>query len=297
MFNKIRPRRSVLYVPGTNERALEKAKNLNVDVLIFDLEDSIAPQSKEIAREKINQIVSAGDFGNSEKIIRINGLGTSWGQDDLKFAVAAKPDGLLIPKINHPVDLKPIENFYRSQFIHPNPPIWLMMETPHSMLNAGSIADRADENNKLVGFVMGTNDLVKETGISANKERYTLMPWLMNCIAAAKANNLAIIDGVFNDFSDNIGFRSECIQGMEIGMDGKTLIHPNQIEACNEIFSPNEETVKWSQNIIDAYNQPENSDQGVIQIDGKMVERLHLEIAERIVKIANLIKQQNNLQD
>ena len=297
MFNKIRPRRSVLYVPGTNERALEKAKNLNVDVLIFDLEDSIAPQSKEIAREKIIQVVSAGDYGNSELIIRINGLDTPWGQDDLKAAITAKPDGLLVPKINQPTDLKLIERYYRNQFIHPNPPIWLMMETPHSMLNAGSIADSANENNKVVGFVMGTNDLVKETGVSANKERYALIPWLMNCIAAAKANNLVIIDGVFNDFGDADGFRAECIQGMEIGMDGKTLIHPNQIEACNEIFSPDDETVSWSQKIIDAYNQPENVDQGVIQIDGKMVERLHLEIAERIVKIANLIKQQNNQQD
>ena len=297
MFNKIRPRRSVLYVPGTNERALEKAKNLNVDVLIFDLEDSIAPQSKEIAREKITQVVSAGDYGNSELIIRINGLDTPWGQDDLKAAISAKPDGLLVPKINQPTDLKLIERYYRNQFIHPNPPIWLMMETPHSMLNAGSIADSANENNKVVGFVMGTNDLVKETGVSANKERYALIPWLMNCIAAAKANNLVIIDGVFNDFGDADGFRAECIQGMEIGMDGKTLIHPNQIEACNEIFSPDVETVSWSQKIIDAYNQSENVDQGVIQIDGKMVERLHLEIAERIVKIANLIKQQNNQQD
>ena len=297
MFNKIRPRRSVLYVPGTNDRALEKAKNLNVDVLIFDLEDSIAPQSKEIAREKVIQVVSAGDYDNSELIIRINGLDTSWGQDDLKTVIAAKPDGLLIPKINQPADLKLIERFYRNQFIHPNPPIWLMMETPHSMLNAGSIADSANENNKVVGFVMGTNDLVKETGVSANKERYALMPWLMNCIAAAKANNLVIIDGVYNDFGDVDGFRAECIQGMEIGMDGKTLIHPNQIEACNEIFSPDEETVLWSQKVIDAYSLPENADQGVIQIDGKMVERLHLEIAERIVKIANLIKQQNNQQD
>ena len=297
MFNKIRPRRSVLYVPGTNDRALEKAKNLNVDVLIFDLEDSIAPQSKEIAREKVIQVVSAGDYDNSELIIRINGLDTSWGQDDLKTVIAAKPDGLLIPKINQPADLKLIERFYRNQFIHPNPPIWLMMETPHSMLNAGLIADSVNENNKVVGFVMGTNDLVKETGVSANKERYALMPWLMNCIAAAKANNLVIIDGVYNDFGDVDGFRAECIQGMEIGMDGKTLIHPNQIEACNEIFSPDEETVLWSQKIIDAYSLPENADQGVIQIDGKMVERLHLEIAERIVKIANLIKQQNNQQD
>ena len=293
MTQNICPRRSVLYVPGTNERALEKAKKLNVDVLIFDLEDSIAPQSKEIARNNVHEVVLNRDFGSSELIIRVNGIDTPWGQDDLNSAVAAKPDGILIPKVSLPGDVKSIEILFGNQLNHPNPPLWLMMETPHAMLNAGTVADCANETNKLTGFVMGTNDLVKETGVSASKGRYALLPWLMNCIAAAKANNLAIIDGVFNDFSDADGFRSECIQGMEIGMDGKTLIHPNQIEVCNEVFSPDVESVIWSQKIIDAYNQPENSGQGVIQIEGKMVERLHLEIAERIVKIADLIKQQD----
>ena len=293
MSQKIRPRRSVLYVPGMNERALEKAKKLNIDVIIFDLEDSIAPNSKENARENICQAISAGGYRNSELIIRVNGLDTSWGQDDLHSAIAVKPDGIAIPKISQPSDLKQIESFFQNQSNHPIPPVWLMMETPHSMLNAGAIADCANDSNKLTGLVMGTNDLVKETGVSAGKERYALIPWIMNCVAAAKANNLAIIDGVFNDFSDAEGFRAECIQGMEIGMDGKTLIHPNQIDVCNEVFSPDDATVIWSQQIIDAYNLPENMDQGVIQVEGKMVERLHLEIAERIVKIAELIKNQD----
>ena len=295
MIQRIRPRRSVLYVPGTNDRALEKAKKLNVDVLIFDLEDSIAPQSKEVARNKVFEVVSNRDNGSSELIIRVNSLNSPWGQDDMKSAVAAKPDGILVPKISLPSDFTLIESCLKSQTLNPNLSIWIMMETPHSILNADTIASCVNETNKLAGFVMGTNDLVKETGVSADKGRYALLPWLMHCIAVAKANNLAIIDGVFNDFSDADGFRSECIQGMEIGMDGKTLIHPNQIEVCNDEFSPDVETVAWSRKIVEAYNQPQNADQGVIQIEGKMVERLHLEIAERIITIANLIKQQDEL--
>jgi citrate lyase subunit beta/citryl-CoA lyase len=279
-----RPRRSVLYMPGANDRALEKARTLPADALILDLEDSVAPEAKAEARSRVAACVTAGGYGRRELVIRVNGLETPWGSDDMAAAAAAGPDAILVPKVSRAADVARAVLLMKDAPAHTR--LWVMMETPLAMLKAEEIAGA---EKRLAALVLGTNDLVKETRASTAQNRFALVPMLSLCVLAARAHGLDVIDGVYNDFRDEAGFRAECEQGRLLGMDGKTLIHPGQIATCNEVFSPSPEEVTWSQKIIAAFAQPENATRGVITLDGKMVERLHLAMAERVAAIAEAI--------
>lgn len=286
----VRPRRSVLYMPGANKRALEKAKTLPADSLILDLEDSVAPEAKAQARDSVCAAVKAGGYGHRELVIRVNAIETPWGMDDLRAAVAAAPDAILVPKVSQPGDIVTAAKVLGSVHAPGKTRLWAMMETPKSMLNAREIAALgAEPEHRLACLVMGTNDLLKESRARALHNRIAVVPWLAMTLVAARAFGLDILDGVYNDFRDDKGFREECEHGRTLGMDGKTLIHPSQVTPCNEIFSPTDEEVTWSRAIIAAFDNPENDHKGVITVDGKMVERLHLAMAERTVAIADAI--------
>ena len=286
----VRPRRSVLYMPGANKRALEKAKTLPADSLILDLEDSVAPEAKAQARDRVCAAVKAGGYGHRELVIRVNAIETPWGMDDLRAAVAAVPDAILVPKVSQPGDIVTAAKVLGSVHAPGKTRLWAMMETPKSMLNAREIAALGTEpEHRLACLVMGTNDLLKESRARALHNRIAVVPWLAMTLVAARAFGLDILDGVYNDFRDDKGFREECEHGRTLGMDGKTLIHPSQVTPCNEIFSPTDEEVTWSRAIIAAFDNPENDHKGVITVDGKMVERLHLAMAERTVAIADAI--------
>jgi citrate lyase subunit beta/citryl-CoA lyase len=286
----IRPRRSVLYMPGSNARALEKAKTLPADALILDLEDAVAPDAKETARDQVAAAVAAGGFGSREVIVRINGLDTPWWIDDLNAIGKAKPDGVLLPKVSSPAHLQAIADRLVDIGADHAIRVWAMMETPLAMLNAREIAGAAtDSETRLAGFVMGTNDLAKDTGARLVPGRPNMVPWLMTCVAAARAYGLAILDGVYNDLSDAAGFAQECAAARDMGFDGKTLIHPNQIGPCNTAFSPSEAEIAQARKIIAAFELPENQGKGVVSMDGRMVERMHADIAQRTVAIAQAI--------
>ncbi len=286
-MDRIRPRRSVLYMPGSNERALEKGRTLDVDAIIFDLEDSVAPDAKAQARESVGRFVGENGYGMRERVIRINSLDTPWGEADLEAAIAARPDAILVPKVNSPDDVHDIASRLAKENAG-DIAIWAMMETPHAMLNAVNIATAA-QTTTLAAFVMGTNDLAKETTARFVPGRLPMIAWLSSCVAAARAYGLAIIDGVYNDFNDGDGFARECQQGRDLGMTGKTLIHPKQIEACHGAFSPDEEEVALARRIIAAFDLPENQGKGVITVNGRMVELLHAEMARNTVAIADAI--------
>jgi citrate lyase subunit beta/citryl-CoA lyase len=286
----VRPRRSVLYMPGSNARALEKARDLPADCLILDLEDAVAPEAKGKARELINTALKNGGFGDREVMVRINGLDTRWWVEDLDAIVGAKPDALLVPKISDAGQLQDLAARIVDMGTDPHIRVWAMMETPLAMINVGEIAAAAqDSETRLAGFVMGTNDLAKDTRARLIPGRAPMLPWLMNCLAAARAFGLDILDGVYNDLGDEQGFVEECRQASDLGFDGKTLIHPKQIEPCNTAFSPSSEEVEWARKIIAAFDQPGSENKGVIQVDGRMVERLHAEMARRTVAIADVI--------
>ncbi|MGH6866817.1 MAG: HpcH/HpaI aldolase/citrate lyase family protein [Methyloceanibacter sp.] len=287
-----RPRRSVLYMPGSNERALEKAKTIPADALIFDLEDAVAPDAKTLARERVCAAVSNGGYGGREVVIRVNALETPWGTDDLVAACAAAPDAILVPKVVHSGDIISAAKILQSVQAPEKVRLWAMMETPMAILNARTIAATAVyKENRLCCLVMGTNDLIKESRARALHDRFAVVPWLAMTIVAARAYELDILDGVYNDFHDEQGLREECERGRILGMDGKTLIHPSQVVPCNEIFSPTQEEVDWSRKIIAAFAEPKNKGTGVIVVDGHMVERLHLGMAERTVAIAEQISE------
>jgi len=290
MMSALRPRRSALYMPGSNQRALEKAKTLDVDCLLLDLEDAVAPDAKDLARNQIVEAVSAGGYGEREVVIRINGPDTPWGEQDLAAAVVADPDAILVPKVNTPSDLQLIAHNLTVLGASDKVRLWAMMETPEAMLNAGAIgACGRDPAVRLSCFVMGTNDLAKETRARLTPGRAAMMPWLMTCVAAARAGGIDILDGVYNAFQDEEGFAAECAEGVNMGMDGKTLIHPKQIGPCHAAFSPSEDEVVWARRINDEFDKPENAQKGAIQVDGKMVERLHAEMGKRVIAIADAI--------
>jgi len=285
----VRPRRSVLYMPGSNPRALEKALDLPADVLILDLEDAVAPEAKLQAREAVVKAIQQG-FGDREVLVRINGLDTRWWVEDIDAAASARPDAVLVPKVSSPRQLQDLAARLVDMGTDPHVRVWAMMETPLAMLNVRDIAAAAlDSETRLAGFVMGTNDLAKDTRARLVPGRAPMLPWLMNCLAAARAYGLDILDGVYNDIGDADGFAAECRQARDLGFDGKTLIHPRQIEPCNEAFSPTAEEVDAARKIIAAFDLPENENKGVLQIDGRMVERLHAELARRTVAIADAI--------
>jgi citrate lyase subunit beta / citryl-CoA lyase len=290
----VRPRRSVLYMPGSNARALEKARELPADGLILDLEDAVAPEAKGQAREAIVKTLKKGGFGDREVMVRINGLDTRWWVDDLDAIAAAKPNAVLVPKISDPAQLQDLAARIVDMGTDPHIRVWAMMETPLAMLNVREIAAAAlDSETRLAGFVMGTNDLAKDTRARLVPGRQPMLPWLMSCVAAARAYGLDILDGVYNDLGNETGFAEECRQAVDLGFDGKTLIHPKQIAPCNAAFSPSPEEVATARKMIAAFDLPENENKGVIQIDGRMVERLHAEMARRTVAIADAIAKQS----
>lgn len=292
-MNAIRPRRSALYMPGSNARAIEKARTLAADVVIFDLEDAVAPDMKADAREAVRAAVKAGGYGRRECVIRINGLDTPWGEADLAAAASAAPDAILVPKVSSPEDLLEVGHRLKSLGAPDKTRVWAMIETPLAILQAKDIAAVAQgEGSRLSCFVMGTNDLAKDTRTRLHAGRAAMMPWLMTALAAARAYGIGILDGVYNDLSDEAGFRAECVQGRDGGFDGKTLIHPNQIAAANEIFAPSREEVESARAIAALFDRPENAGKGAVSFNGRMIERLHAEMAKRILALAEALAQQ-----
>lgn len=283
----IRPRRSALYMPGSNTRALEKAKTLSTDVVIFDLEDAVAPEAKVSAREQVMAAIASGGYGNRELVVRINGLDTPWGAEDLAQAIDAVPDAILIPKVSSARQLDEVGTALEGA---PDIRLWAMIETPLAILNLREIAAAASEPRmRLSCLVMGTNDLAKETRAELDASRTAALYWLSTVVTAARAYGIEVLDGVYNAFKDLDGFRRECLQGRQLGMDGKTLIHPDQIAIANEVFSPTAEEVTWARKIIAAFAEPQNQGKGAITVDGRMVELLHAEAARRTVLISDAI--------
>jgi citrate lyase subunit beta/citryl-CoA lyase len=278
----IRPRRSVLYMPGSNARALEKARSLPADAMILDLEDAVAPDAKDIAREQVCAAVAARGFGKREVIVRINALSTPWGAADLKAAAEAAPDAILVPKVSAPAELAAVEQGLGNAKVA----IWAMVETPVAILNIGQVAATG---GRLSCFVMGTNDLIKEMHGLHTPDRMNLAAALSLSVLAARANGLAVIDGVYNDIQDTEGFAASCRQGRAFGFDGKTLIHPSQVESCNAIFAPSPADVEAARKVIAAFDLPENKGKGAIKVDGRMVELLHAEIARATVALSDAI--------
>jgi len=286
-----RPRRSVLYMPGSNARAIEKARTLPADGVILDLEDAVAPDAKEQARKQVTDAVKAGGFGSREVFIRVNGIDTPWHADDLAAAAHAGPDAILIPKIGRVDQVEMIGQRLLDMKTGHKTRIWAMIETPEAIFNINALAAEArDSETRLAGFVMGTNDLAKETRARLMPGRAPMLSWLATCLLAAHAHGIDILDGVYNNLSDAKGFEEECIQARDMGFDGKTLIHPNQIEPCNAVFSPGADEVANARKLIAAFDLPENRDKGVVQVEGRMVERMHAEMAQRTVAIAEAVE-------
>lgn len=284
-----RPRRSVLYIPASNDKALAKIGSLACDAVIIDLEDAVLPAEKAAARDKVAGIL-AGPGRRCEIVVRINPLASEWGADDLLAVAKAESDGILLPKIGTPRDILEAGDLLDDNSAPDSVKLWAMVETPKALLNIGAIAELGrDPASRLACFVAGTNDLVKATGILATPDRRYLMPWLMQLVLAARAGGLDVIDGVANDFRDLDAFAGECAQGAAMGFDGKSLIHPAQIEPANRAFSPSPEALATARDIRDAFARPENAGRGVIAIDGRMVERLHLAEAEKLLAKAAII--------
>lgn len=288
MTRSIRPRRSVLYMPGSNARALEKARTLDADALILDLEDAVSPDMKADARAQVAAAVKAGGYGGRELVIRINALDTEWGHADLDAAIDAGPDAILVPKPNRAADLEAVAR--KVEEAGRTIALWAMVETPLAILNIQDIAGCAAHSHApLTAFVMGTNDLAKETRARFVPGRAPMLPWLVTSVLAARAYGLDIVDGVYNDFRDEDGFRAECVEARDLGMDGKTLIPPAQLAAANEVFASTEAEVEQARKIIAAFELPENQGKGAISLDGRMVELLHAEMARRTVALAEAI--------
>jgi (3S)-malyl-CoA thioesterase len=271
-----RPLRSVLYIPGSKPRALDKARGLACDAIIFDLEDAVSPDEKSAARDTLAAALSEGGYGNRLKVIRINGLDTEWGEDDARAAPAMAPDAILLPKVGNPGDLEALAEIVGDL------PLWAMMETPGAMLNAAAIA----AHRQLQAMVMGTNDLAKELQTRFRPDRAPLATGLGLCVLAAKAHGIAIVDGVYNAFKDEDGLRAEAEQGRDMGFDGKTLIHPAQLDIANEVFSPSEAEADLARRQIEAFEAVQASGQSVAVVDGRIVENLHVATArETLAKL------------
>lgn len=288
MTATLRPRRSVLYMPGANAKALEKAKGLPADALILDLEDAVAPEAKEDARAAVAAAVKAGGYGRREVVVRINALSGPWGGPDLDAAVAAGPDAILAPKITCAEDVRAADEAMSALGAPASMGLWVMIETPLALFNIAEIAAAA-RGTRLRAFVMGTNDLAKETRARITADRAPFHWALSASVSAARAYGLAVIDGVFNDITDSVGFEAVCRQGLEFGFDGKTLIHPSQIETCNAIFAPTEAEVAQARAVIAAFADPANAGKGVLKVEGRMTELLHRDMALATVAIADAI--------
>ena len=280
-----RPRRSVLYMPAANERALEKAKDIQADALIFDLEDAVAPDSKEVAREQACAAAASSEYGNRELTIRCNGLDTPWGKDDVLAAAAAGPAAVVIPKVDGSSYLDEISELLNQGGAPSSTQIWAMVETPIGILHVEEIA----RHERMSVMVMGTNDMAKELRASITADRRALLPYLAMCLLSARAAGVAILDGVYNDIKDESGFKNVCVQGAEMGFDGKTLIHPNQVAPTNEIFSPSLDELDFHRRIIEEFEAAEKDGRGVLTVDGKMIENLHVDEARRALAVADAI--------
>ena len=279
----LRPRRSALYMPAANARAIEKARDLPCDVVILDLEDAVAPDAKDAARDQAVAAVKAGGFGGRELVIRVNGLDTPWGAADLAAAAEAQPDAVLVPKVATPEDGAAYDAALTGR-----PRLWAMIETCPAMFRLEAIAGAA-RTTRLEAWVIGTNDLAKEMRCRQGVERTPLIPLLAMAVAAARTQDLVVLDGVFNAIDDADGFARQCAQGVEFGFDGKTLIHPSQVGPANAAFSPEADEVAWARKVADAFAEPENSVKGVLRVEGRMVERLHLAEAHRLIAVADAI--------
>ena len=280
-----RPRRSVLYMPAANQRALEKAKDIPADALIFDLEDAVAPDSKELAREQACNAAASSDYGNRELTIRCNGLDTPWGREDILAAAEAAPSAVVIPKVDGPEYLAEVSEVLDEGGAPAATEIWAMVETPAGILCVDQIA----QFERTAVLVMGTNDMAKELRASITQDRHALLPYLAMCLLAARAADVGILDGVYNDIKNEEGFEQVCRQGAEMGFDGKTLIHPSQVAPTNESFSPSLDELEFHQRVIEEFEAAQNEGRGVLTVDGKMIENLHVDDARRAIAMAEAI--------
>ncbi|NQV45807.1 MAG: CoA ester lyase [Rhodospirillales bacterium] len=283
----VQPRRSVLYMPGSNARALEKGRTLAADALIFDLEDAVAPDQKVSARQQICDVIGAGGYGMRELLVRVNGFQTEWGYDDLVAMATSGANGVVLPKVESADAIRMAENVLIENGAPDDLAIWCMIETPLGVLHAERIAQATI---RIAGFVMGTSDLAKDVYAAHTTERLPMLYSLTHCLLVARAYGLCILDGVHLDLSDNEGFYLSCIQGHELGFDGKTLIHPKTIDKANEVFMPHADEVEWSRRIIAAFAKAQAEGQGVVLVDGKLVENLHVEAAKRSVALSEAIE-------
>ncbi|HEX6424788.1 MAG TPA: CoA ester lyase, partial [Acidimicrobiales bacterium] len=283
----LRPRRSVLYMPGANERALTKAESLPADALILDLEDAVAPDAKTEARDRVCEAASSGRYGPREVTIRVNGPGTPWHDDDLRAAAAAGPAAVVVPKVDSVGTVQAVEKALEAGGAPDHTAIWAMIETPVAMLHAEEVAGASE---RLAVLVMGTNDLAKELQAEHVPGRQPLLAGLGLALLAARAAGKVILDGVYNDIKDAEGFEAECVQGRQMGFDGKTLIHPSQLEPCNRVFAPTGDEVDRARRIIEAFEQAEAEGRGVVTVDGRMIENLHVDQARRTLALAAAIE-------
>lgn len=282
----LRPRRSVLYMPAANERALEKAKSIPADAIIFDLEDAVAPDAKDAARANAAAAASSGEYGSRELTIRCNGLDTPWGVDDLAAAAQTPAAAVVIPKVSSVQYLDQVSDRLDAAGAHPDMKIWAMVETPTAILEVRSIA----AHWRVGVLVMGTNDLAREVrSVLGAAGRHPLVPHLATALLAAREAGTVILDGVFNDVKDLDGFRAECVQGFEMGFDGKTLIHPGQVEICNDVWAPSEADVEHARRVIAAFEEATALGKGVATVDGRMIENLHVANAHRVLAVADAI--------
>jgi (3S)-malyl-CoA thioesterase len=280
-----RPFRSVLYIPGSKERALEKARGLAADAIIFDLEDAVAPDEKANARTLLARTLSEADYGRRAKLVRINALSTEWGADDLDALAAARPEAILLPKVDGPADIEALARRLDASPETAETRIWAMMESPRGVLNAAAVAAAP----RMAGFVLGTNDLAKDLGCRVGPGRAALQVALQTCLLAARAEGLVAVDGVYNAFKDEDGLRAECLEGRDLGFDGKTLIHPAQIEIANAVFAPEEDEIALARRQIAAFEEATARGEGVAVVDGKIVENLHVATAQRLLARAAAI--------
>lgn len=263
------------------------AESIPADVLVFDLEDAVPPENKETARRMTADAVADRDYRGKERIVRINGLDTKWAAGDIAAVTPANPDGILVPKVSRPEDIRRVRAALRAAGAAPETMIWAMMETPQAILNAAAIAAAGtDPGPTLAGLIVGTNDLAAETEVRPARDRSPMIPWLSTCVLAARANELAVIDGIYSDFNDADGFSAECAQGRMLGMDGKSLIHPNQVSVCNTTFTPSSDEITWARSILAAFDDPANAERDSVSVKGRVVEKLHLKIARRMMAVA-----------
>ena len=287
MTDTIRPRRSMLYMPGSNARAIEKGRSLPVDAIIFDIEDAVAVDAKALARDQIRAAIAAGGYDGKELLVRINGLGSEWFDADIAAIARSGADGVLLPKVESPETVQQVERHLAAADAPADLSIWCMMETPMGILRS---ADIAMASPRLSGMIMGTNDLALDLRCRQTPDGAAFLTSFGLCILAARANGLAIIDAVYNDLSDDAGFEESCRRGRVLGFDGKSLIHPKTVDAANRLYGPSADEVSWASKIIDAFEAARAEGKGVITVDGKMIEDLHVREARRLLAMSDKLQ-------